>query len=146
MAISEKKILFLCSENAVRSPIAEALLKRMAGPDVQVYSAGVEATQIHPFAIAVMMEKDINLMDHESCSYEELEERDFDLIIALSAPAWDLARTIASDNGAAVEYWDTPAPPEMGASANRDQMIEAYRRIRDDIARHITNRFNLPSA
>lgn len=146
MAIAEKKILFLCSENAVRSPMAQALMQQAAGPAVQVCSAGVDATQIHPFAIAVMMEKSINLMDHESRTYEELGERDFDLIVALSQPAWDLARAIAQGTPAIVEYWDTPAPPDSGGSANRNQIMEAYRRIRDDIARHIANRFNLPMA
>jgi protein-tyrosine-phosphatase len=146
MAVTEKKILFLCSENTVRSPMAEALLKQALGSEASVYSAGVDSTQINPFAIAVMQEKGINLMDHESRSFEKLGERDFDLIVALSQPAWELARDIAKDHPATVEYWDTPAPPELGASANRDQIIESYRRIRDDIARHITNRFNLPTA
>jgi protein-tyrosine-phosphatase len=143
MAITEKKILFLCSENAVRSPIAQALMQQVTGPTVQVYSAGVQATHIHPFAIAVMMERGINLMNHESHTYDELGERDFDLIVALSQPAWDLARTIAKGTRAIVEYWDTPAPPDMSDNANREQMMDAYRRIRDDIARHIANRFNL---
>lgn len=143
MAIAEKKILLLCSENAVRSPIAEALLKRALGSQAQVYSAGVDSTAIHPFAIAVMQEQGINLTDHESRRYGELNEHGFDLIIALSQPAWDLARNIAQTEGGIVEYWDTPAPPEMTGSASRDQIVESYRRIRDDIARHIRNRFGI---
>ena len=140
MAVTEKKILFLCTENAARSPMAEAILKR-AAPDAAIFSAGVDSTQINPFAIAVMREQGIDLMNHESRSYEELGENGFDLIVALSRPAWDKARTVA--NGAAVEYWDLPDPPSLSGNENRDQIVEAYRRLRDDITRHIRNRFGI---
>ncbi len=140
MAVEEKKILFLCTENAVRSPMAEAML-RHASPATAVFSAGMDGTQVNPFAIAVMREKGIDIMHHESRSFDALGETGFDLIVALSRPAWDKARTVA--NGAAVEYWDLPDPPSLSGSENRDQIVEAYRRLRDDITRHIRNRFGI---
>lgn len=140
MAVTEKKILFLCSENAVRSPMAESMMKR-AAPGTAVFSAGIDGTAINPFAIAVMREQGIDLIHHESRSYDDLDESGFDLIIALSRPAWTYARAMAQ--GAAVEYWDLPDPPALTGHENRDQIIESYRRLRDDIARHIRNRFGI---
>ena len=142
MAVAERTILFLCRENAVRSPIAEALMKRAAGPDADIDSAGIDATQIHPFAIAVMREIGIDLMEHESRDISALRGKNFDLIIALAPEAREAARMLAGGTQAGVEYWDTPAPPAMG-EGNREQTLEGYRRLRDDIARHIMNRFNL---
>lgn len=140
MAIVEKKILFLCTENAARSPMAEAMLKKAAA-GTAVFSAGVTSTQTNPFAIAVMREQGIDLFPHESRTYEELGESGFDLIVALSRPAWDKAREIAGTTGAALEYWDLPDPPSLTGHEKRDQIIDAYRRLGDDIARHIRNRF-----
>lgn len=142
MAVTEKKILFLCTENAARSPMAEGLMTR-AAPGTAVFSAGVGGTHINPFAIAVMRERGIDLLNHDSRSYEELGESGFDLIVALSRPAWDKAREIAATSGTAFEYWDLPDPPPLSGNENRDQIVDAYRRLRDDIARHIANRFNL---
>lgn len=144
MAIAEKKILFLCTENAARSPMAQGMMAK-AAPGTAVLSAGVQSTQVNPFAIAVMREQGIDLMNHESRSYEELGETGFDLIVALSRPAWDKAREIAGASGTAFEYWDLPDPPPLTGNENRDQIVDAYRRLRDDIARHIRNRFGIDS-
>lgn len=140
MAITEKKILFLCTENAARSPMAEAMMKQSCRT-LAVFSAGVNATGVNPFAVAVMHEQGINIMNHESRSYAELDESGFDLVIALSRPAWQFAGDLTS--GTAVEYWDLPEPPPLSSNENRDQIIESYRRLRDDIARHIRNRFDI---
>ncbi len=142
MAVEEQKILFLCTENAVRSPMAEAML-RHASPATAVFSAGMDGTQVNPFAIAVMREKGIDIMHHESRSFDALGETGFDLIVALSRPAWESARDIAAKAGGMVEYWDLPDPPPLTGNESRDQIIDAYRRLRDDIARHIRNRFGI---
>lgn len=137
----EKRILILCDYNAVRSPMAQALLQQALGPSAHVVSAGVESSRVSPFAVAVMQERGLDISEHESRAYKELPAADYDLMIALSRNAWSLAQELARNGTAHAEYWDTAEPPDTGGSAGRDQIIEGYRRVRDEIVRHIANRF-----
>ncbi len=142
-------VLALCTHNSVRSPIAEYFLSRMLPGDVRVVSAGLEPQEMDPFALAVMQECGADLSGHAPKGCDEAVLKAFEpfgLVIALSRPAVAKAREIGKRSGAPVEYWDVPEPPSlMGFGGSRDQILEAYRAIRDDIARHIRNRFDLSS-
>lgn len=139
-------ILILCTHNAVRSPIAEFFLYRVLGEEVKVFSAGLDPREIDPFAVAVMAECGIDLSDHRprGCSFYDLENNGpFGLVIVLSRRALARGREIARASGAPLESWDVPEPPDLaGFGGSRMQILEAYRAIRDDIARHVGNRFN----
>ena len=74
-------VLFSCSMNAVRSPMAEALLKHLLGHKVYVDSAGVRASEIDPFAVEVMDEIGIDLSKYKSKTFDDLEDTSYDLII-----------------------------------------------------------------
>ncbi|RVB54654.1 protein-tyrosine-phosphatase, partial [Mesorhizobium sp. M7A.F.Ca.CA.002.03.2.1] len=56
-----RSILFLCGMNAVRSPMAEQLARRMLPATVFVASAGVRAGERDPFVDAVLAEEDLTL-------------------------------------------------------------------------------------
>jgi protein-tyrosine-phosphatase len=112
-AAGPQAVLFACGLNAVRSPMAAALLRQMLGSALYVGSAGVRKTDLDPFAVAVMDEIGIDIHAHRPTTFEELEELEglnFDLIVTLSPEAHhralELTRTLASD----VEYWPTPDP------------------------------------
>lgn len=146
MAITDsapQSILILCTQNAVRSPMAEALLKKIMPPEAKITSAGIEATQVNPFAICVMQEIGLDIADHESRAYGELPAANYDLIIALSRPAYDLAHEISGKTAAPVEYWETPEPPTMDMNGSREQILESYRLLLRDLKLHIANRFNV---
>lgn len=140
-------ILVLCTHNSVRSPIAESFLLKALSGDIKVVSAGLDPQEIDPFAAAAMRECGIDLSGHPptGCDDESLEAYGaFGLVIALSRPALERAREIGRRSGAPVEYWDVPEPPSLaGFGGSREQLLNAYRAIRDDIARHIRNRFDL---
>lgn len=138
-------ILALCTGNAVRSPMAEAMLKQMFGTRCYIQSAGVEATLPNAMAAEVMQETGIDIAGHTPRSYADLEETSFDLIIALSEPAYGLARSIAQSQSLDVEYWEVAEPPIIG-EVPPSLMLEGFRRIRDDIRLHIENRFAPASA
>ncbi|RFB79937.1 arsenate reductase ArsC [Methylovirgula sp. 4M-Z18] len=131
-------MLFACSHNAVRSPIAEALAKYLFGREIYIASAGVRPGELDGFCIAVMDEMGLDISKHKPHSFEELEDTSFDLIITLSPEAHhkalEMTRTMAVD----VVYWPTPDP--SAAVGTRDQMLEGYRTLRDTLLKRIKER------
>jgi len=134
-------VLFACGQNSVRSPIAAGLFAQMFGPSTYVSSAGVRKGELDPFAIAVMAELGLDISKHKPVTFEELDEWEglnFDLIITLAPEAHhaalDLTRTLAAD----VEYWPTPDPTVVQGS--REQMLQAYRAVRDGLVDRICKR------
>ena len=135
-------VLFACGMNAVRSPMAAALCKHLFGRAIYVGSAGVRRGETDGFAIAAMEEIGLDIAKHRPMSFAELEDFEglnFDLIVTLTPDAHhkalDLTRTIA----AAVEYWPTPDPAVV--EGTREQRLDAYRAVRDQLMRHIKRRF-----
>lgn len=131
----------MCAYNAVRSPMAEAMAKHFFGKSIYVQSAGARKGEVDPFALEVLDEIGIDARKHRPKSVEELEEWEglnFDLIVSLSPEAHhkalDLTRTLASE----VEYWPTPDPTVVQGS--REQVLEAYRSVRDGLMQRIKAR------
>lgn len=135
-------VLFACGLNSVRSPMAAALLRQMLGTKLYVGSAGVRKGELDPFAAAAMEEIGIDIRAHRPITFEELEDLEglnFDLIVTLSPEAHhkalELTRTLALD----VEYWPTADPTAIEGS--REQRINAYRDVRDQLLQRIRTRF-----
>lgn len=135
-------VLFACTMNQVRSPLAESLMKHFHGQRIYVDSAGVRAgDEVDPFAVVVMDELGIDLSRHRCKTFDDLEDNNFDLIVTLSPEAhhraMELTRTTACD----VEFWNTFDPTLVDGS--RDAMLEAYRQVRDGLLARIRERFPL---
>lgn len=137
-------VLFCCTMNAIRSPMAEGLLKHLHGHQIYVDSAGVRSDAVDPFAVAVMDEIGIDISRHRAKTFDNLEDTSFDLIISLSPEAQhsavELTRTMACD----VEFWNTFDPSLV--EGGRETVLEAYRQVRDTLLQRIKARFPLPSA
>ena len=136
-------VLFACGLNSVRSPMAAALLRQAVGTSLYVGSAGVLKGELDPFAAAVMDEVGIDIKAHRPMTFEELEDLEglnFDLIVTLSPEAHhkalELTRTLALD----VEYWPTADPTAIEGS--REQRMNAYRDVRDQLLQRIRTRFS----
>ena len=141
--VRPQAVLFLCGHNQVRSPIAAALAKRLFAQSLYVGSAGVRKGEADPFVAAVMDEIGIDLSRHKPLTLDEIEEYEglnFDLVISLAPEAHhkalELTRTLALE----VEYWPTPDPTVV--SGNREQRLDAYRAVRDQLAARIKQRFD----
>jgi protein-tyrosine-phosphatase len=135
-------VLFACGYNSVRSPMAAALFRQLVGPGVYVGSAGVRKGELDPFAVAAMDEVGLDIAKHRPLTFEELEDWEglnFDLIVTLAPEAHhkalELTRTLAAD----VEYWPTPDPTAIEGS--REQRLDAYRAVREELMRRIRERF-----
>jgi protein-tyrosine-phosphatase len=132
-------VLFCCTMNSVRSPMAEGILKALYPKQVFVDSAGVRKEKVDPLAVEVMDEIGLDIGKHRSKNFEDLEDSSFDLIISLSPEAQhtavDMTRTMACD----VEFWNTFDPTIV--EGTREQRLAAYREVRDFLNRKIRERF-----
>jgi protein-tyrosine-phosphatase len=122
--------------------MAAALLKQMLGGSLYVGSAGVRKGELDVFASAVMEEIGIDINAHAPITFEDLDDLEglnFDLIITLSPEAHhkalELTRTLAVE----VEYWPTADPTAV--EGNREQRLDAYRAVRDELLKRIKARF-----
>jgi protein-tyrosine-phosphatase len=134
-------VLFACTQNSVRSPMAEALLKHLLGHRIYIDSVGVRAGEVDPFVVEVIEELGIDLSRHRSKSFDDLEDTSYDLIVSLSPEAQhkavELTRTMACE----VEFWMTLDPSII--EGNRDVRLDAYRAVRDQLKKRIEDRFTL---
>ena len=138
-------VLFACGMNAIRSPMAAGLFKQLYGKTLYVASAGVHKGTLDPFAVEVMEEIGVDIARHKPMTIEELDELEglnFDLIVTLSPPAHHKALELTRTSAAQVEYWPTADPTV--AEGSREQRLEAYRAVRDQLLAHIRARFGQP--
>lgn len=142
-----RAVLFACTHNSIRSPMAAELLRLRFGPLIRVDSAGVRASEaVNPLAAAVIDEAggDIARLKPKAFSaFEENEEGSFDVIVSLSPEAHHHALGLIPHLGAAVEYWPTFDPSRTEGS--REQALSEFRLVRDGLERRIAARFQRPS-
>ncbi|MFC4214822.1 low molecular weight phosphatase family protein [Pseudophaeobacter arcticus] len=140
-----QSVLFCCDHNAVRSPMAEGIMKKFYGTGTYVQSVGVKNDlEIDGFCVAVCQEIDVELSRHRSRSFDEMEQwgddlSSFDLVIALSPAsqrrALELTRVFHLD----VEYWPIMDPTGLGET--REAKLDSYRQTRDQIIQQLTSRW-----
>jgi protein-tyrosine-phosphatase len=136
-----RAVLFACQMNAVRSPMAAGLLQQMF-PSMRVASVGVAPGDLDPFAVVAMEEVGIDIAKHRPIDfedYEDLEGLDFDLIVTLSPGAHHKAISLSHRIPSRIEYWPTPDP--TATEGNREQRLDAYRSVRDELTKQIRERF-----
>ena len=145
MADLPQSVLFCCDHNAVRSPMAEGLMKHFYGQETYVQSAGVFSDlEIDGFSIAVCKELGIELSRHRSRSFDEMQEwgddlSGFDLIVALSPASQRHALDLTRVFHLTVEYWPILDPTGLGET--REQKLQQYRQSRDQISARMLSRF-----
>jgi protein-tyrosine-phosphatase len=137
-------LLFACSENSVRSPMAEAMAKRLYGQSVYVDSVGVRASEVDGFAVAALDELDIDVHRHHAKTFDDVDPASFELIVTLSPEAHHSALEFTRGTATEVEYWPMPDPSAVEGS--RETRLDAYRRTRDMVLARLKARFGVPIA
>jgi len=132
-------VLFACTLNAVRSPMAAAIMRHLFGKFTYVEAAGVRAGDLDPFAVEVMEELGIEIGDYTPKRFEDLEDGSFDLVVTLSPEAQHKAMELTRTSALDVEYWPTMDPTVF--EGTREQRLEGYRNVRDELMRRIKARF-----
>ena len=134
-------VLFACTMNSIRSPMAAAIMRHFHGRDVYVDSVGVRSQDVDGFAIKVMEEIGIDISEHQAKTFEDLEDSSFDLVISLSPEAQHKAVDLTRYMACEVEFWHTFDPSVVAGS--REERLAAYREVRDDLIERIKERFPL---
>ncbi|MBL1436821.1 MAG: low molecular weight phosphatase family protein [Rhodobacteraceae bacterium] len=148
MVSRPSSVLFACDHNAVRSPMAEGMMKRDYGTSIFVQSAGVRHDiEVDGFSVAVCEEVGVTLGKHRARSFAEMEEwgdqiDGYDLIVALSPAAQRAALEYTRYYALEVEYWPIMDPTDLGRT--RAEKLVSYRQARDQIAAKIRARFGPP--
>ncbi|HET6378703.1 MAG TPA: arsenate reductase ArsC [Methylocella sp.] len=128
-------VLFACTRNAVRSPMAEAIGRHLFGRDIYFASAGVKRGEANAFARAVMDEIGIDMSKHRPRTFEDLDDSCFDLIVTLSPEAHHKALEFTRALATEVVYWPTMDPTAIEGS--RERVLDAYRSVRDSLMSRI---------
>lgn len=143
-------VLFCCDHNAVRSPMAEGIMKKFYGTEAYIQSVGVRNDlEIDGFAIAVCEEIGVELSRHRSRSFDEMEQwgddlSSFDLVVALSPASQRRALELTRYYHLDVEYWPILDPSGLGET--REDRLASYRQTRDQIIERLIARFGPPTA
>ncbi|MER8593170.1 low molecular weight phosphatase family protein [Mesorhizobium sp. M1182] len=125
--------------NAVRSPMAELLARKVLPPTTFVASAGVRGGERDPFVDAVLAEEGLSLGERHPRTMDDLEDDYFDLIVTLAPEAHHIALELTRSLAVEVEYW--PMPDPTGVSGTREQIMAAYRDVRERLKGRIGRRF-----
>ncbi len=141
-----RNVLFSCTMNSIRSPMAAALVRRRFGDAIAVDSCGLYEGYLDPFMVQVMEEWGVDLAGHEPKSFGHIsamaDKPDFDLIIVLTEEAQEAAQNYIKETGskAKLVFWDTPNPTDE-MFGPRDLRIQAYRDCRNFLDKKIASQF-----
>jgi protein-tyrosine-phosphatase len=142
-------VLFCCDHNAVRSPMAEGMMKKYYGQRAYVQSAGVKSEMdVDGFTVAVCREMGVELDRHRVRSFEEMKQwgddlSAFDLVVALSPASQRQALEMTRYFSLDVEYWPILDPTGLGET--REDKLASYRQARDQIRDRMLTRFGPPT-
>ena len=143
MADQPSSVLFVCTFNAIRSPMAEALLRdkaEKAGWELTVSSAGVHTQLTDGFAIRVMQDIGLDMSHHEGQALSDVALQDFDLVITMSDPARMFMMHFAAGLPIEIEHWQIVEPGSAEYETAEDQVAKLAS-IRDSIREKIDQRF-----
>jgi len=137
-------VLFACTLNRTRSPMAAALMRQIFGDRIHIDSCGIKADAgFDPFMIEVLSEAGAQVASREPKRFEQLDDGSFDLVISLTPDAQHRAAQILRGRSVQIEYWPTYDPTDC--EGPRERVLEAYRLLREHLRKRILERFAEPS-
>jgi arsenate reductase (thioredoxin) len=121
--------MFICQKNSSRSQMAEGFAKNLGKGKIEVSSAGLEASQVNPKAIEVMLEVNIDLSNYTSNALSEFNSEDYYAIISLcgcrvNLPTEWLIQEVFED-------WEVEDPD--------NKSLDTFRRVRNEIKELVFN-------
>lgn len=135
-----QSVLFVCTMNVIRSPMASAIARTLYPKQIYFRSAGISSGEIDPFVQTVMSEADVDISSHIPKTYDELEDDQFDVIITLTPDARKGIAKLTGIDEADIELWALPDPTL--STGSRAQKMDAYRAVRDELVQKIKQRFD----
>ena len=137
MNSERKSVLFICTHNAARSQMAEALLNKLYEDRYKAFSAGTDPTQIDPLVVSVMREIGIDVSNNQSKSLDIFKDTNFDYAITLCDQAKESCPYFSGGRSQLHRSFPDPSAFE----GKSEDVINQYRRIRDEIKDWIEKEF-----
>ena len=129
----KSRVLFLCTGNSARSPMAEGWLRHLAGDRFDAFSAGTHPVGLNPGSVEAMAEIAIDISGHHSKNVSEFMTQPFDHVITVcdrakeSCPLWPGSTHLL--------HWSFDDP--AAATGSEEERRHLFRRVRDEIAEQI---------
>jgi arsenate reductase len=130
------KVLFLCTGNSCRSQMAEGWARALKGDAIEAYSAGIETHGLNPDAVAVMAEVGVDISGRRSKHVDELRGIDFDYVVTVCGHANEHCPVFPGRTRIIHAGFDDP-PRLAKAAKTRQEALDCYRRVRDEIKRFV---------
>ena len=128
-----RRVLFLCTHNSARSQMAEGWLRHLAGSEFEAHSAGTQATAVRPLAIRVMAEAGVDISGQASKKLDRYLREPWDYVVTVCDQANESCPFFPG--GKRRLHWSLPDPSQ--AIGSEEEQLEVYRRVRDEIRKHI---------
>jgi arsenate reductase len=129
----KKKVLFLCTGNSCRSQMSEGWLRRLAGDQFDVVSAGTHPVGLNPYAVAAMQEVGIDISNHVSERVDPYLGQEFDYVITVCDRAQEICPTFPG--ASKMLHWSFEDPAK--ATGSYEQQMIVFKNIRDEIEEQI---------
>jgi protein-tyrosine-phosphatase len=133
------RVIFACTHNSIRSPMAAAIGNHLLGQQVQFSSVGVRAQEVNPFAVACMAELGLDISGHVPRNFPDLPDNPCDLIISLTPEAQHHGVELTRSGQCEAIYWPTQDPSL--AHGNRTMILDAFREVREMLQQNIEQLF-----
>ncbi|MEM1513729.1 MAG: arsenate reductase ArsC [Candidatus Thermoplasmatota archaeon] len=135
--MAKQKVLFICMHNSARSQMAEGFLRAMCGEYYEAYSAGVQPSEVNPYAIKVMSEIGIDISKHRSKSIDEFYGIKFDYIVTVCDDAKEACPFFPGGKKYVHKGFIDPSKYE----ATEEEKLMIFRKVRDEIKEWIEKEF-----
>jgi arsenate reductase (thioredoxin) len=140
--MKKKRVIFICSFNSTRSPMAEGFLRQRENEPYTVFSAGIAPIRVNPCAVTVMREVKIDISGHKPVSLYQYRNENFDYVVTLNDNARTMAEKILPDGDRFI-HRNFVSPSEIGRTP--DEILMDFRRLRDEIALWLNEIFPVTS-
>jgi arsenate reductase len=127
------RVLFLCTENACRSQMAEGLVNHDLAGQVQAFSAGVRPSRVNPRAVQAMAELGIDISQQRSKSVDDLAGEEFDLVITVCDQAQQQCPFFPGDT----EVRHVGFPDPARATGTEAEIMAVFRQVRDEMRQQL---------
>lgn len=131
--MAKRRVLFLCTANSARSQMAEGLARHLGGDRLEVASAGVAPSDVHPMALEVMAERGIDIGDQRSQHVDQFLDTHFDDVVTVCDRAARDCPVFAG--GGRRHHWPLPDPAAVEGPVELRR--SSFRSVRDELERHL---------
>jgi len=131
--VTKQRVLILCTGNAARSPMAEGLLRHLAGDRFEVFSAGVAPWKVQPEAIVVLHEIGIDISGHRPKHVDEFAGQSFDYVLTVCDHARETCPVFPAQTQMIHHSFVDPG----NCRGSKEERLAQFRKVRDEMREYL---------